>query len=89
MDPEIIKWFSTLGVGGIIAAFAIYLYHKDFGDAKVREDRLAEALENHAKASEAVAQSLIQVVNSVTKAQEDHRNDMRMLLNQFLDKKGI
>lgn len=29
LDPETIKWFTTLGVGGILAAFMFLFYRKD------------------------------------------------------------
>ena len=28
-DPEFVKWFATLGVGGILAAFMFVFYRKD------------------------------------------------------------
>lgn len=28
-DPEFIKWFATLGIGGILAAFMFVFYRKD------------------------------------------------------------
>ena len=29
MDAEFIKWFATLGVGGVLAAFMFFFYRKD------------------------------------------------------------
>jgi hypothetical protein len=29
LDPESVKWFATLGVGGILAAFMFLFYRKD------------------------------------------------------------
>lgn len=29
MDGEFIKWFATLGVGGVLAAFMFFFYRKD------------------------------------------------------------
>lgn len=29
MDAEFVKWFATLGVGGILAAFMFHFYRKD------------------------------------------------------------
>lgn len=28
-DPEFIKWFATLGIGGVLAAFMFVFYRKD------------------------------------------------------------
>lgn len=28
-DPEFVKWFATLGIGGILAAFMFVFYRKD------------------------------------------------------------
>lgn len=30
MDPELVKWFASLGVGGTIAALIFWFYRKDF-----------------------------------------------------------
>lgn len=29
MDADFVKWFATLGVGGILAAFMFFFYRKD------------------------------------------------------------
>ena len=29
IDPEFVKWFATLGIGGILAAFMFTFYRKD------------------------------------------------------------
>jgi hypothetical protein len=29
LDPEFIKWFSTLGIGGVLAGFIFIFYRKD------------------------------------------------------------
>jgi 5-methylthioribose kinase len=29
IDPEFVKWFTTLGIGGILAAFMFVFYRKD------------------------------------------------------------
>jgi len=29
LDPEFVKWFATLGIGGILAAFMFLFYRKD------------------------------------------------------------
>jgi hypothetical protein len=29
LDPEFVKWFSTLGIGGILAGFMFLFYRKD------------------------------------------------------------
>jgi hypothetical protein len=29
IDPEFVKWLSTLGIGGILAAFMFVFYRKD------------------------------------------------------------
>lgn len=29
LDPEFVKWFATLGIGGILAAFMFVFYRKD------------------------------------------------------------
>lgn len=29
LDPEFVKWFATLGIGGILAGFMFMFYRKD------------------------------------------------------------
>jgi hypothetical protein len=29
LDPEFVKWFATLGIGGILAGFMFLFYRKD------------------------------------------------------------
>ncbi len=44
-DPEFVKWFATLGIGGILAAFMFVFYRKDIQSYtelwKMSSDQLA------------------------------------------------
>jgi hypothetical protein len=56
MDLESVKWFASLGVGGILAGMMFLAYRRDFLNwrekANEREDRLLTIIERNAAAQE-------------------------------------
>ena len=54
MDIEGLKWFATLGVGGVLAGFMFWFYRRDFirerVDTRAQQDRVLSIAENTAVA---------------------------------------
>jgi hypothetical protein len=61
MDSEFVKWFATLGVGGVLAAFMFHFYRMDRKDCA---DRHAEHMKRH----ETTCQRLEVIVQDNTEA---------------------
>jgi hypothetical protein len=82
MDPEFIKYFSTLGIGGVLAGFMFIFYRKDMKQYTDQWRVVAEQLmvvikENTASNSKLVTMIENQERNSIRKsdieALVDHR----------------
>lgn len=54
IEPEFLKYFATLGVGGVLAGFIFWFYRKDSNE--------------HAKAWQGQSEMLVQVVRENTAA---------------------
>lgn len=62
MDPELLKWFASLGVGGALAGGMFLAYRKDVlargSAAEVERLTLLETIARHAAATERLALTL-------------------------------
>ena len=96
MDAETIKYFSTLGVGGIIAGFMFLIYRQDHtrvvelhARSTQREDLLVSILQRNAVANEALAQTITAMMAQTQTISNQQGNDMRLLLERLLDAKNL
>ena len=62
MDPELLKWFASLGVGGALAGGMFLAYRKDVlgkvDRTEIERATLLEVIARHAKATEHLAGAL-------------------------------
>lgn len=71
-DPEFIKWFATLGIGGVLAAFMFMFYRKDVQQYTELWRTTADLLMTVVKENTASNTRLISLIES------QERNTLRM-----------
>lgn len=71
-DAEFIKWFATLGIGGVLAAFMFMFYRKDVQQYTELWRTTAELLMTVIKENTASNTKLISLIES------QERNTLRM-----------
>lgn len=87
MEPDLLKWWAPLGVGGVLAAMMFLFYRQDRLACKDREKMVVEALEHVATAQQAVASNVLEVSHTVQNAMERQGADMRMLVQHLMTRK--
>lgn len=86
MDGEFIKWFATLGIGGVLAGFMFMFYRKDVRQYtelwKITADQLMDTVkENTASNTKLIAMIESQERNHLRK------EDIYMLIDQRLSER--
>lgn len=71
VDAEFAKWFATLGIGGVLAAFMFTFYRKDIKQYTELWKNQSEQLINVVKDNTASNQKLINLIEN------QERNTMR------------
>lgn len=72
MEPELLKWFATLGVGGILAGIMFYVYRQREKDhathiAESEKEHLARMVESQQRFAE-MSENFRDIVEENTKA---------------------
>jgi len=87
LDPEFAKWFITLGVGGILAAFMFMFYRKDVKQYtelwKVTSDQLIVVI----KENTASNAKLIQLIENMER-NAMRKDDLEHMFRRSSDRKG-
>jgi hypothetical protein len=85
LDAEFFKWFATLGVGGILAAFMFVFYRKDvrqYTDLwKVQSDQLIQVVKENTISN----QRLVSLIETQERNQF-RKSDLEMLLTELRSK---
>ena len=83
-DPEFVKWFATLGVGGILAAFMFVFYRKDVKQYTTLWEAMANQLIVVIKENTASNVRLIALIESQER-NALRKSDVEMLMGLFGD----
>lgn len=85
MDTEFIQWFTTLGIGGILAAFMFTFYRKDIKQYTELWKLTAEQLMTIVKENTASNTKLINLIESQER-NSLRKNDLEVLIKEQLKK---
>ena len=83
-DPEVIKWFATLGIGGVLAGFMFMFYRKDIKQFTELWRSTAEQL------IAVIRENTASNVRLITMLENQERNALRKAdIEMLIDRKFI
>ena len=92
MDPEILKYFASLGVGGVIAGFMFLIYRQDHKQViatsermGLREEILIKVLQEHVKSNEILIQNVNIMIIDIRASMVQQSGDMRTLMQRIIN----
>lgn len=78
VDAEFVKWFATLGVGGVLAAFMFYFYRRDVAQYTSLWKGQSDILMNVVKENTASNTKLVTVIEALHRRLDDQeRHEFR------------
>lgn len=86
MEQSLVQWFSTLGVGGAIAAFMFYFYRKDM---KENADRLKELIDSDKTAQQSWKDVVVANTRAMTECTKMTEQVFKYLLDTHDLVKGV
>lgn len=87
LDPDFIKWISTLGIGGVLAAFMFVFYRKDVQQYTELWRSTADQLMGVVKDNTASNVKLIALIESQER-NAIRKSDIEEIVDHRIDVKG-
>ena len=92
MDPELLKYIGSLGVGGVIALCIFLIYRQDHervvklsAECEQRFDLLAQVLQKNSVSNEALSQTIAAMITHQQAFAVQQSSDFRLLMDRLLD----